>query len=111
MVYIGIIWNTWSSFFFPYLLPSPLKKRPNDCLPDIKSCISYLDEEYIRPICELSGLPGLSYIAGEMDENEPPEVLGIVCYPSNGSTSSDVPDADDLGMLCMDLEYSAWLHS
>ena len=56
-------------FSFPYLLPSQLKKRPNDCLPDIKSCISYLDEECIRPICKHSELLGISYIAGPMDED------------------------------------------
>ena len=57
-------------------------------------CLSYLHQEYIRPICEQSGLPGLCYTAGPVVDvctgAAPPHstgVLAAVCYPGIGSTS------------------------
>ena len=57
-------------------------------------CLSYLHQNYIRPICEQSGLPGLCYTAGLVVDvctgAAPPHstgVLAAVCYPGSGSTS------------------------
>ena len=56
-------------------------------------CLSYLHQEYICPICEQSGLPGLCYTAGPVVDDctgaAPPHstgVLAAVCYPGSGST-------------------------
>ena len=66
------------------------KKKPDDLTP--LECISFLHEKYIHPICEQSGLPGLTYIAGPMVEAcveaDPPHKVGVlaaVCYPESGS--------------------------
>ena len=67
------------------------RKRKCDLNP--LKCISYIHEEYIRPICEQSGLPGLCYTAGPVVDDctgaAPPHSVGVlaaVCYPGNGST-------------------------
>ena len=69
------------------------EKKPDDLTP--LDCIFFLSEEYIRPICEQSGLPGLTYMAGPMVDDctgaDPPHsagVLAAVCYPCNGSKGS-----------------------
>ena len=58
-------------------------------------CLFYLHQEHIRPICEQSGLPGLSYVAGPLVEvcsgtialqPHSTGVLAAVCYPGSGST-------------------------
>ena len=88
---MGIIWKG-QVCSFPDILPRPRGKQPADNLSPT-NCMSYLDEEYIRPICELSGLPGLYYVAGPMVEacktGVPPHstgVLAAVTYQSNGSS-------------------------
>ena len=72
-------------------LSRPHKRKPDDLNP--LKCISYIHEEYIRPICEQSGLRGLCYAAGPVVDvctGAPPPhstgVLAAVCYQGSGST-------------------------
>ena len=86
-----VILNPLSKFKKSFPRPRESKRKPGGMKP--LECLSYLHQEYIRPICEQSGLPGLCYTAGPVVDvctgAAPPHstgVLAAVCYPESGST-------------------------
>ena len=96
--------------YFSSLSRPRKEKKPDDLTP--LECISFIHEEYIRPICEQSGLPGLTYKAGPMVENckmkdissHSAGVLAAVRFP--GSVSSKLEESDKCEMATCVEEYN-----